>query len=252
MDDPLTARRAGGFVRDHTLGSTGIVTPDLGWTWERVVHEHQKRQLFGAVMDQLREEASLVGAHGVIDVRVDAVNDEMLSWRETPNYELRATGTAVRVPGATAPVRPFTTLATATQFSQYLRAGMAPSEALLGVGIVRADQSNKTRSQLRSPNPESIEQFSQGAEQALLIAINDIERQAATWGDGVVGCQATTDIEHHLGAGIEVTVEIRGTAVRRFDAEQPLDVIPILRLGDRPPTRRSSWSDGLRPPGRLT
>jgi uncharacterized protein YbjQ (UPF0145 family) len=233
IDDPLTARRTGGFVRDHTAGSTASLVPDFGWSWQRVVHEHRRHQLFDATMDRLREEAAQLGAHGVIDIRIKAEHADAVSRNNRPNFELRATGTAVRSPSAPPPGRVFTAAASAGQVVQLLRSGWVPSEAVLGIGIVRADLSNITRKTLRSFTVEEVGQFSEAVQQALSLSIADVERRAARCGQLAVGCRTDIDFERHPGAGLQVEVSILGTATRRFDPDSQVDVLPVMRLHDR-------------------
>jgi uncharacterized protein YbjQ (UPF0145 family) len=233
IDDPLTARRAGGFAKDHTDSSKGSLVPDFGWSWQRVVHEHRRHQLFDATLDKLREEAAQLGAHGVIDVKLVVGHRDAVSRRDLPNFELRATGTAVRSPTAPPSERVFTAAATAGQVVQLLRSGRAPTEAVMGIGIVRADLSNATRKVLRAFTVGEVGQFSEAVQKGLELAIADVERQAARWGDLAIGCRTDIDFDRHPGAGLEVEVSILGTATRRFDPGGQVDAVPVMRLQDR-------------------
>ena len=232
IDDPLAATRLGGFSRDHITGSGGIV-PDLGWSWQRVVHETQQRQIFDATLDSLRAEAAALGAHGIVDVRVASTRRDSLSYGERTVSEVTAIGTAVRAPSSPPPKRVFTATAGGSQVAQLIRNGFAPSEAAFGIGIVRADLGNTTRRRLRSLGSGDVTQFSEAAQQAIKLAIADIERRAAHAGQIVAGCQPDVTFERTPGASLEVLVTVIGTVLCRFQTDTTQDVLTVMRLDER-------------------
>jgi uncharacterized protein YbjQ (UPF0145 family) len=237
IDDPLTAKNMGAFSRDYASGSS-VLVPDLGWSWQRVVHEEQQRQLFGATMDRLRSEAAGLGAHGIVDIRIAAVHQDVLSYGDDTTHEVRATGTAVRAPSSPPSNRVFTAASSGSHTAQLIRAGLAPSEAVFGIGIVRADLGNLTRKRLRSTGSGEVGQFSEAVQKSLDIAVADIERRAASSGQLVVGCRHEIGFERVPGASLEVRVTVIGTSVCHFQAEgdhtddHDHTVLPVMRLDE--------------------
>ena len=97
---PLTARRNGGYVRDWAVKPDGKPTVDMGWTWERVMHQQQEHQFIDKAVASLQVEARALGAHGVIGIDLEV---RLLASGVTPSYpflEYSVRGTAVGVPGS--------------------------------------------------------------------------------------------------------------------------------------------------------
>lgn len=229
-DDSLSAKRAGGFLRDYETNTTGGLLGGMGFSWQRVVYEYQQHQLFDAVIDQLRSEAEGLAAHGIMAVKVEWVRRPRLDYRELHVTEVKATGVAVRS-GATRPPTPiFTATASGAEMAQLLRTGLAPSEAVAGIGVVRADLGKSGRAQLRSLGSGEVEQYSEAVQKSLSIAFKDIERRASPHGDLVVGCEPHISFERIVGAGVQTCTWVTGTAVRHFAAPEEQNPIQIMPL----------------------
>jgi uncharacterized protein YbjQ (UPF0145 family) len=229
IDDPIAARRLGGFVRDYAKDAKGGLLSGFGWSWQRVIFELRERQRFDAAMDQLRTEAQVLGAHGIIAVNAVWIPRPSLSSTELDVNELRITGTAVVAHGVPEPTRLFTTTASGADVAQLLRSGIAPSETILGVGIVCAEVGPSASRQLRSLGIGEVEQFSDALDRSLTLALADLERRAAPFGDLVIGASPSYVFAHS-----EAHTRVLGTAARRFAVHDGAPPIPMMTLGPTP------------------
>jgi hypothetical protein len=230
-DDVFTAKRGGGFTRDYAGGgASAVLFPDTGFSWQRMVQEVRQRQLFAATITCLTAETRELGGHGIVAVE--------FSWRHRPDLdyggirvqEVTAVGLAVRARNADYKQVPFTATLSATEVCAALRSGLAPSQIVIGIGVVTAVMGNSTRRIIGSNGLVEVDQFSEAVQMSLSIATKDIQRAAAANGDLIVGSKPTVVFERHVGAGIESRVRIVGTAVRRFRPPEQSDILPILRL----------------------
>jgi hypothetical protein len=234
LDDALTAKRAGGFTRDYIEGTYGGLIPDTGFSWQRVVGEARERQLVRAVIDCLRTQAEGLGGHGIVSIR--------LSWRHRPDldfgelevHDVNAVGLAVRASNSSYRGDPFTAATSGREVCALLRSGLAPSRLVFGVGIVKADMGNRTRRHMRSVGLAEVGQFSEAIQKSLSLATADLETSAVADGEVISGSRPTVIFNRIVGAGLEAHVRIVGTVLRRFRSSEQVDILPILRLSDRP------------------
>jgi uncharacterized protein YbjQ (UPF0145 family) len=234
VDDAFTAKRAGGFTRDYIEGTSGGILPDLGFSWQRMVHEERERQLFAATLDCLRQEAQGLAAHGIVSITLTWDRRPDLDIGEMHASEISAVGLAVRATDSSYDRAPFTAALAGSDIAVLLRSGFAPSELVFGIGIVKARMGNRTRKHMRSMGLADVGQFSEAVSKSLSIATNELERTAAARGDLVVGCQPHLSIERVPGAGLESCTRLTGTAVRRFVAPPSPDPLLIMRLHSHP------------------
>src|SRR5207302_1895292 len=124
--------------------------------------------------------------------------------------------------------------ASGAQVAQLLRGGLAPSEAIFGIGIVVADIGTAAGRRLRSVDSGEVTQLSEALDRSLSIAATDLTRRAATWGDLAVGSTTEIRFDHERGASVwDASVRITATAVRRFSGSEDVNRLTIMRLGPR-------------------
>ena len=232
-DDALTAKRAGGFTRDYIEG-TNVIIPDFGFSWQKVVREEKDRQLVTAVLDRLRAEATPLGAHGIVHIRLIWQRRPDLDFGELEVYEVNAIGLAVRARQVSPRPELFTATLSGGEVLALLGDGLAPSQVAFGVGVVRADMGNRSRRRMRSLGQVEVPQFSEAVERSLSIATADVERNGATAGEVIVGCEVELNFNRIVGAGVEPHARIVGTAMRKFKPLGRSEVLTILRLNDPP------------------
>lgn len=194
----------------------------LAFAWERVVFESGIEEAAGLATSRLTREAQLLGAHGVVGVR--------LAFRYLPDMisvvEFTALGTAVVRPGAAPLPVPFTSHLDGQALLKLLDAGLVPVSVLVGAGSVRAEMPRPAFSGQAS----DLAPFGDAIEASRRIAAERMQAQRAAQGWAVVGTLASTGQQTEGGAELATTV-LTGTVVRRFDrpatGPQPL---PVMRL----------------------
>ena len=179
-------------------------------------------------------QAEGLGGHGIVSIK--------LSWRRRPDldfgelevHDVNAVGLAVRATNSNYHGNPFTAATSGMETCALLRSGLAPSQVAFGVGIVKADMGNRTRRHMRSLGLAEVGQFSEALQKSLSLATADLETNAAADGEVIAGARPTVIFDRIVGAGLESHVRIVGTVLRRFKPCEQSDILPILRLSDRP------------------
>jgi|HubBroStandDraft_1064217.scaffolds.fasta_scaffold21778_2 uncharacterized protein YbjQ (UPF0145 family) len=199
-----------------------------GYNWEHRVFENGIVQARNLAMTRLSAEATALGAHGVVGLRVRFDRPQGVAGQ----VEFVAIGTAVRRRGAPAIASPFTCHLSGQDFAKLLRSGYVPAAYVIGVGAVEVDAGCVMEYQERSYVNQEIYQPSIAIQRCREIAVSHLEHEAALVGEGVVGVDVS--FEHHsLGYAAELfELQATGTAVRRFADVPPRDApLAILRLG---------------------
>jgi hypothetical protein len=205
-----------------------------GQNYEQSWIEDAWRQGFSAAYERMIEEATAVGAHGVVGV-VDA--SERLG--DIGVLEFRVQGTAVTVKDGPPPAggRPWTTYLAGQRLAKSVEAGFAPVSIAATVASVRVwayciteylTEGSNANWGYQMPAAE-IEQMSQAH-----MAVRRIARQqvrAELDGDSLHGASMITT-ERELGQGdAELQCILRGNRVRRFKKFDPLaPPRPTVRL----------------------
>ncbi len=235
IDDPMSAKRSGGYVHDWSISSSGQPVTDLGWTWEKMVAQHRERRIANEAVDHLVQEAKAVGAHGIVGIQL-ALNGMGTDGLGRSVYELSVTGTAVRATGLAPVTRLFTTHLSATDVAKVIAHGYAPVSFHIGIAVVCAQLGATSRRRLRSMNNGEVEQFSEVTEKSLQLARRDLERTSFSAGSVVLTNAPLVRIHHEMGTVYESTVRIPGSVVRRFKhsgVRAGLEYLPIVRLNDQ-------------------
>jgi hypothetical protein len=173
---------------------------------------------FGTAYRRLLEEATALGAHGVVGV-VDTA--EHLSEMSVVEFRLR--GTAVRIDGASAPAdgRPFTTYLAGQRLAKLFEAGYAPVAVAAAAASVRVFANCITQYLTEgtsmvwgTPSAEvEIEQLSDAHSAVRRLAREHVRTQLGS--DSLHGASMRTTA-NELGEGdAELQCVLRGNRVRR-------------------------------------
>lgn len=226
LDDPVTARRYGGYVHDWRIGTNDRSARHIGWAWELVMHEQREHRLVDLVVSQLAEEAKALGAHGVVGVSL--VTRRLGTEREYPILEVAASGTAVAAEGVALTSDPFTTALSGPAILKLAARGWAPVRIAVGIGHVRGVASRGSRRALMSVRNGEVRQLSELRQKSLEIAVQSLEDEARVPGELVVGVERTVTEEHNdvhtRLVGSTVCQLLPGPAPASFDFLRVIDL----------------------------
>ncbi len=199
-----------------------------GWNWEHTVFEAGITTARNLAMSRLVAEATALGAHGVVGLRVEMTRPPGAAG----NVDFLAVGTAVRHRGSPPLPQPFTCHLSGQDFAKLMRIGLVPAAFVLGVAAIEVDPGCGMEFQEASFVNQELSQPTHALQACREIAVAHLEHETAGCGEGVVGVEVSHS-EHHLGGGSHIyELQATGTAVRRF-AKVPLPDPPLamLRLG---------------------
>jgi uncharacterized protein YbjQ (UPF0145 family) len=236
IDDPMSAKRSGGYVHDWSISRDGQPVTDLGWTWEKMVSQHRERRIANEAIAHLVQETRAIGAHGVVGIRI-SLHGMGADATGSSVYEFSVLGTALRVPGHGAVDAPFTTHLTATDVAKAIAHGYAPSSFHVGISVVSSQLGATSRRRLRSMSNGEVEQYSEVTEKSLELARRDLERTSFSSGSVALTTRPLIQIHHAAGTTYQATVRLPGSVLRPFrhsGVEAGLSYLPIVRLNDRP------------------
>jgi hypothetical protein len=217
-----------GFVsQEHRLYGCNYEQPWITQAWSSG---------FWSAYQRLVEEATALGAHGVIGIIRSDTGRNAIGARE---FTLQ--GTAVSVPGVDRPQTPFTTFLAGQKLNKLFEAGFVPVSVAASLISVQVYASCITEYQLGGmttvygwalPEDDEIYQLSRAHATARALARAQIRSQL----DGDVLHAAHLDAtEHEVGGiGPAIAVSIYGNRVRRFkDFDQVELPRPVVQLMDR-------------------
>ncbi|MGH9092423.1 MAG: heavy metal-binding domain-containing protein, partial [Acidimicrobiales bacterium] len=227
LDDPVTARRHGGYVHDWRVGTHDRAARHIGWSWELVVHEQRELHLVDLVLADLLHEARALGAHGVVGVGLRTRHLGTERGSEYPVLEVSATGTAVAVPGVPAVDEPFTTGLSGAELLKLAGAGWAPVRLAVGVGHLRGAARRGSRRALLAVRNAEVRQLSELREMSMAIGVASLEHRAPPPSELVVGVERTVTERR-----FEVHTRLVGSAVRRCLPVAPAGTLGVLRVVD--------------------
>lgn len=204
-----------------------------GYNFEQTWVEESWSTGWGLAYGRMVDEAAALGAHGVIGVA-----DEMQHLAGTGAVEFRIRGTAVAVPGAALPARPFTTLLSGQRLAKLVESGYVPVSVAAAMSSVQMYASCITRYQLSGTagtmsggfdGVHTIVQVGKAQRAARHLARERVRHQL---GGDVLHGASTEQSENEIGEGdLAIQCLIRGTRVRRFKAFDPLpEPEPVVRL----------------------
>jgi uncharacterized protein YbjQ (UPF0145 family) len=188
---------------------------------------------------RLRQEASALGAHGVIGVRLQFKTHD---W-STHHIEFTAIGTAVRIAGFPDVAQPFTCDLSAQEFWQLYQAGYLPKELVLGVCAFYVACDYDTARIVRGGvwgqggRNQEITQYAQGFNHTRRLAVERLDEDIRrAGGEGAVGMEIDYDFEEREYErnkveyiDLVITFTAIGTAIVRYKAPPHHDAIrPLL------------------------
>jgi len=205
----------------------------FGYNFEQVWVEQAWRQGYGLAFGRMLEEAVGLGAHGVI-----GLVDDMTPLAGTGAEEFSIRGTAVVVPGAKPPPRPFTTFLAGQRLVKLLEAGFMPVSVVAVSSAVQMWGYCMTAYQMVG----SAASWSGGVAGVTSIdqvdraqrAVRELAREharAELGGDTLHGVSLQVS-EREIGeADLSLQCVLKGTRVRRFKDFDPLPPpTPVVRL----------------------
>ena len=221
----------GGYMQaypcPHSWVHDGMRT---GYNWEHTSYEQGILEARQLAMSRLTEEATALGAHGVVGVEMTL--RQMEGTLHT--IELTLFGTAVIRAGAPPLATPFTCHLSGQEVVKLLEAGYAPAALVMGVCAMEMDPGCGTEARGMSWGNVELPQFSDGVQACRDQAVRHLEEEATAVGDGVVGVQVDFAVRELPQEGKLADMRLVGTAVKRFERSDPPELsLPILRLTDR-------------------
>ena len=226
-----------GIVTGSCVYHVGTVWPPMQQSAELTVLTTAHVQVRRRALDRLQQEAALLGAHGVLGVKLKFSTRRVETEQGGELLEYSATGTAVRMTQGTPPPRPFLCNLTAAEFWTLRRAGYRPCGIALGACVwyhVASPALIALRSSRLGRGPVQNQEFAEYSEavQETRHLANDRMRQDAAQGlgEGVVGLYlnakmsaASTDTESGYGRyNLIVRVLALGTAITAHRDRWPI------------------------------
>lgn len=225
-----------GYSENYPCPHGGFIDPEhrgFGVNFEQGWVEDGWTTGWTLACERMVEEAASLGAHGVI-----GVSDEMSHLGSTGLAEFSSRGTAVKVPDAPVPAKPFTTFLSGQRLAKLIEAGFVPVSVVMAMSSIQMYANCITMFQLRGttgPGWGSIQgvrpiiQIGKAHLAARHLARERVRRQLG--GDALHGATVVQS-EHEAGEGaMVIDCLLRGTQVRRFDRFEPLPpAAPVIRL----------------------
>lgn len=209
-----------------------------GFNYEQTWVEGNWSNGWGLAYGRMVEEAAALGAHGVI-----GVVDDMHHLAGTGAAEFRIRGTAVVVPGAAPPPRPFTTFLSGQRLVKLIEAGFVPVSVAAALSSVQMIGYCITHYQMAGTaagnwsggmsggvsGVHSIVQVGKAQRAARHLAREHVRRQL---GSDILHGASLEQFEHEVGEGdLAIQCMIKGTRVRRYKDFDPLpEAEPVVRL----------------------
>jgi hypothetical protein len=203
--------------------------PRYGWNLQCTDMQDAWADGYNRAYRRLMEEATAVGAHGVI-----GVTDATKSLLGPGVREFHLYGTAVVLEGASPPGGIWSTYLAGQRLAKLFEAGLLPVSVIAAIAAVRIQPVCITEILERgrwdnyvSPDSE-IRQLSDAHTSARQLARDHLKSRLGT--DELHG--ADLDVREYRSFGHEViSAELRGTRVRRFRNVEPLPPpVPTVRM----------------------
>jgi uncharacterized protein YbjQ (UPF0145 family) len=184
-------------------------------------------------MERMRQEAALLGADGVVAVRL------IVAPFPAGGLEFQAIGTAVRADGAVHAPQPFLSDLSGQEFALLMHAGWVPCALVLGITVVVRHDDWATYQQTRSWTNQEVAGYTELVHAARAGVRETLREDCARHGgSAVVVRNMTLRIHERECAAVEsgndhvVEAMMIGTAIVPFRSadEVPPPAIPVLRL----------------------
>jgi uncharacterized protein YbjQ (UPF0145 family) len=221
--------RSGGYseafpcAHGYVMGAN--VQEHYGFSMEDQVLAASLAEGYRLAVDRLHDEATQLGAHGVVGV--DLFFENLVGSPGTATFFAR--GTAVAHPGTEPLPAPFLTNASGQHFERLIALGFVPATLAVGVGAVYVQPNCQARGNFTVVGanhqiPSAIT-VSRSRARASLAA------SAHRSGEGVVHTEWTDrKVNRYAESWDQLTLAV-GTAVRRYSTEaEPLRPRPVIPL----------------------
>jgi uncharacterized protein YbjQ (UPF0145 family) len=209
-----------------------------GYNFEDLWYEQGLTEAYTIAIDRLREEADLLGAHGVVGVRYQSQRLPLAS--SAPVIEIRMVGTAIRREGSPLLSEPFTSHLSGQQFAKLIDTGWVPGALVVGVGAIRSyggcvvgDGTSSGASAFNQYASGEFRQRSDAIQHCRRFAVDRLETHATGYGERVVGVDVAAQFHSTMEDTMLVENVMLGTAVRRFrHIEEPQPARVTVGLAD--------------------
>lgn len=235
INEFLLTRQAGfdplGLVMGSSIYHIGFQIPGQYQNMEMDVLTQAMYHARELAMDRMEEEADILGADGVIGVRL-IVNQQQ--WGENL-AEFMAVGTAVRNRAGenwrTPDNRPFTSDLSGQEFWTLLQTGYRPVALVMGTCVYHVAHQGFMQMLKRIGRNVEMENYTQALYDARELAISRMQAEAER--DGATGIVGTRVDEHNHGWGSHIIEFFSvGTAVREHVVDHvppaPNMVLPLV------------------------
>jgi len=225
-----------GIVTGSCVYHVGTVWPPMRESAELSVLTTAHLQVRRRALDRLQQEAALLGAHGVVDVKLQSSTRKISGEGGGELLEYSATGTAVRMTQGEPPPRPFLCNLTASEFWTLRRAGYRPCGIALGAciwyhvaspALIRLRGSRMGRGPVEN---QEYPEYSAAVQETRHLANDRLRQEAAQGlGEGVVGLYLTSNLTKPPCYGDSYTIGQFNLIVR------------VLALGTAITAHRDRW-----------
>lgn len=233
VNEFLLVRQAGfeplGLVMGSSIYHIGIQIPGQFQSQELNVLTQAMYRARELAMDRMEEEADILGADGVVGVRLIVNRQE---WGEGL-AEFMAIGTAIRHTGGgnykTHDGRPFTSDLNGQDFWTLLQSGYRPSSLVMGTCVYHVAHQGFMQALKRIGRNVEMENYTQALYEARELALSRMQAEAEQDGaNGIVGARVV-ETSHGWGSHVIEYFAV-GTAVKEVSAAPstpPQMVIPL-------------------------
>lgn len=190
-----------GIVTRSCVYHVGAVWPLMQQSAELSMLTAAHVQVRRRALDRVQQEAALLGAHGVVDVKLQFRTHTISGEGGGELLEYSATGTAVRMTQGEPPPRPFLCNLTASEFWTLRRAGYRPCGIALGAcvwyhaaspALIRLRKSRMGRGPVEN---QEFPEYSAAVQETRHLANDRLRQDAAKgMGEGVVGLYLDTKL----------------------------------------------------------
>jgi uncharacterized protein YbjQ (UPF0145 family) len=180
-----------GQVMGSTIFHVGFQYQPLYTGGELIVWTHAQTQARRLALSRLQQEAKLLGAHGVLGVRLELQTQD---WGRNL-IEFTASGTAMAIDGEEVPVQPFLCALSGQEFWMLRRGGYWPVGVALGICGYYQVATVSTQYAQQSWRSMELPDYTQAVYMARHAAMSRLQSDAAhVSAEGVVGVTVGTDV----------------------------------------------------------
>lgn len=235
INEFLLVREAGfeplGLVMGSSIYHIGFQAPAFYQSQEMTVLTQAMYHARELAMTRMEEEADVLGAEGVVGVRLEVTRYD---WGESL-AEFMAVGTAIKHTSGehyrTASNRPFTSDLTGQDFWTLLKAGYRPVSLVMGTCVYHVAHQGLMKSLRQMGRNVEMENYTQALYDARELALSRMQAEAeAEKARGIVGAQVK-ESSHGWGSHVIEYFAV-GTAVTEMPgsppAESPAMVLPLV------------------------